>query len=99
MKKFAILIPLVAMYSTSGWAATQSATLSVAGMTCAACPITVRKALSNVDGVNSVIVNFEKREAIVTFDDTRTNTAALTRATANAGYPSRVEGASSKENP
>ncbi|MDE3108877.1 MAG: heavy-metal-associated domain-containing protein [Acidobacteriota bacterium] len=41
-------------------------------MTCAACPITVKKALSRVEGVNSVNVNFDKKQATVTFDDAKT---------------------------
>jgi mercuric ion binding protein len=73
---------------TPVWAATQTVTLSVSGMTCAACPITVRKALSKVEGVSSTDVNLEKREVIVTYDDAKTNVPALTAATKNAGYPS-----------
>jgi mercuric ion binding protein len=73
------------------WAATQTVTLAVPGMTCAACPITVKKAISKVEGVSKVEVGFEKREAVVTFDDTKTNTQKLTKATEDAGYPSRVK--------
>ncbi len=73
------------------WAATRTVTLSVPGMTCAACPITVKKALTKVEGVSKVAVTFEKREAIVTFDDARTNVQALTKATGNAGYPASVK--------
>nr|WP_026596106.1 mercury resistance system periplasmic binding protein MerP [Methylohalobius crimeensis] len=67
-------------------AAMQTVTLSVPGMTCAACPITVKKALSRIDGVDQVEVCFEKRQTVVAFDDVKT----LTQATANAGYPSSV---------
>ena len=73
---------------TPVWAATQTVTLSVPGMTCAACPITVREALSKVEGVSSTDVNLERREVIVTYDDAKTNVPALTAATKNAGYPS-----------
>jgi mercuric ion binding protein len=69
-------------------AATKTVTLSVPGMNCATCPITVKKALGKVDGVARTKVNLEKRTAAVTFDDTRTNLDALTRATGDAGYPS-----------
>ncbi len=68
-------------------AATRTVTLSVPGMTCAACPITVKKALTRVEGVSKVTVAFKQREAVVTFDDARTNVEALTQATENAGYP------------
>jgi mercuric ion binding protein len=69
----------------------QTVTLSVPGMTCAACPITVKKALSKVDGVSQVNVTFEKREAVVTFDDAKADTQKLTKATEDAGYPSSVK--------
>ncbi|WP_122364531.1 mercury resistance system periplasmic binding protein MerP, partial [Pseudomonas coronafaciens] len=61
------------------------------GMTCAACPITVKKALTQVEGVTKTEVSFEKREAIVTFDDAKTNSEALTKATEDAGYPSTIK--------
>lgn len=87
MRKRATLVALAAILSAPAWAATQTITLSVPGMTCAACPITVRKALSRVPGVQKAEVSFERREAHVTFDDTRTNVAALAKASENAGYP------------
>ncbi len=74
-------------------AAPQSVTLSIPGMNCPACPITIKKALTKVAGVNKVEVNLEKRVALVTFDDAKAKPDALTRATKDAGYPSTVLGA------
>lgn len=76
----------------SAWAATQTVTLSVPGMDCAACPITVKKALTKVPGVHKAEVSLERREAKVVFDDVKTNVATLTRATKDAGYPSVLVG-------
>ena len=73
------------------WAAPQTVTLSVPGMTCAACPVTVKQALSRVSGVDKIGVSLERKEVVVSFDDTKTNVAALTKATENAGYPSSVQ--------
>ena len=73
------------------WAATQTVTLAVPGMTCAACPITVKQAISKVDGVNKVNVSYDKREAVVTFDDAKASVPKLTQATENAGYPSSIK--------
>jgi mercuric ion binding protein len=81
----------LAAVATPVWAATQTVTLSVPGMTCAACPITVKKALTKVDDVRTVEVSFEKRHAIVTFDDAKTRVQALIQATTDAGYPSSVK--------
>ena len=90
MKKLFASLALVAVAAPI-WAATQTVTLAVPGMTCAACPITVKQAISKVDGVNKVNVSFDKREAVVTFDDAKASVPKLTQATENAGYPSSVK--------
>lgn len=93
MNKLKILFAALALAAVvaPASAAIRNVTLSVPGMTCAACPITVKKALTKVAGVSKVDVAFEQREATVTFDDARTNVQALTQATANAGYPASVK--------
>ena len=73
------------------WASPQTATLNVPGMTCPVCPITVKKALEKVPGVSKVDVQFEKKQVLVTFDNAKTNTDALVKATTNAGFPSQSE--------
>lgn len=88
MNKLLASFALATVIAAPTWAATRTVTLSVPGMTCAACPITVKRALTKVDGVTKTEVSFERREALVTFDDTKTNVQALTEATKNAGYPS-----------
>ncbi len=82
------LAALLAVLATPAFAAQQSVTLAVPGMSCAACPITVKKALTRVDGVTRAEVDYDKRQAVVTYDDTKADVAKLTRATADAGYPS-----------
>ena len=71
-------------------AAQQSVTLAVDGMTCASCPYIVKQTLTGVPGVSKVTVSFRKKIAVVTFDDSKTNFAALTTATTNVSFPSRV---------
>lgn len=90
MKKLFASLALAAVIAPV-WAATQNVTLSVPGMTCVTCPITVKKAISKVDGVSKVDVTFEAREAVVTFDDAKTSVQKLTKATEDAGYPSSVK--------
>ena len=53
--------------------------------------ISVKRSLTKIGGVTKADVNLEKAEAVVTFDDARTNIDALTKATANAGYPSKLK--------
>jgi mercuric ion binding protein len=90
MKRLFASLVLAAVV-TPVWAVTQTVTLSVPGMTCAACPITVKKAISKVEGVSKVDVTFETREAVVTFDDVKTSVQKLTKVTGDAGYPSSVK--------
>ena len=67
--------------------------LAIPTMDCPVCPITVKKALLQVPGVSQTEVDFKKRQASVTYDDAKTNVAALTESTKNAGYPSTLVGA------
>lgn len=82
------IVALITTFAAPAWAGTQTVTLTVPGMTCAACPLTVKQALNKVPGVSKADVSFDKKQAVVTFDDTKTSVAALTKATADAGYPS-----------
>lgn len=85
------LTTMLAIGVAAAQAAPQTVTLDVPGMTCAACPITVKKAISKVEGVNKVDVSYEKRQAVMTFDDAKATVQKLTQATENAGYPSTVK--------
>jgi len=87
---------LVLFHCSTSDAATKTATLAVSNMDCVACPITVKKALSRVEGVSGVSVSFEKKEATVTFDDTKTTVQALTQTTADVGFPSSARDDSAK---
>ena len=69
----------------------KTVTLSVPGMYCELCPATVSKALKKINGVEKVAASFETKEAVVTFDDAKTDVDTLRKATANAGYPSTVK--------
>jgi copper chaperone CopZ len=47
--------------------AAKTITLSVSGMTCAGCAGHVEKALQKVEGVEKTEVNYDKKEAVVTY--------------------------------
>lgn len=74
-------------------AAERTVTLNVANATCELCTPIVKRALNRVPGVLDVQITKkdEAAIAIVRFDDSRADTAALIAATTSAGYPSRVE--------
>lgn len=73
------------------FAGQKTVVLSVPDMNCSACPITVRKALEKVSGVQNVKATLEPPEAMVTFDDAKTTIEKLTEATKKAGYPSTIK--------
>lgn len=89
-----ILFVIAILSSTAALSAnSETVTLAVDKMTCNMCPITVKKALKNVDGVTDVSAKYEGDGvgwAKVTFDPSKVNADELTRVTEQAGYPSRI---------
>ena len=83
--KSALLI--LALLTGQAFAAPQT-TLSVPTMSCASCPVTIKAALTQVPGVTSVKSDLAKRQTTVVYDDAKTDLAALSKATADAGFPS-----------
>lgn len=51
----------------------------------------VKGSLIKINGVNNADVSLEKAEAVVTFDDAKTGTDALLKATKDAGFPSTLK--------
>ena len=82
----------MAQSATTASAALTEVTFDVPGMTCALCPVTVKAAMSAVEGVQSVEVDFDARSAHVVFDPKLTDTAAIAAASKRAGYPAAVQG-------
>jgi len=83
----------------SGWsqAATpvqesRVASFSIDNMTCALCPLTVRKAMEKVAGVRDVKVDFKAKTATVQFDPSQATIEAIALASTNAGYPAHISG-------
>jgi mercuric ion binding protein len=81
-------IALSVLGASTAFAAEKTITLAVKNMYCDACPLIVRKSLESVPGVNKAVVSYKDKTAVVIYDDARADISALTRATANAGYPS-----------
>lgn len=81
----------LAAAGSTAFAAEQTVTLAVDNMYCALCPVTVRKAIEAVDGVAAVKVDFDRKEAVVTFEDTRTSWQVAAAASTNAGYPAHLK--------
>ncbi|RSL29187.1 copper-translocating P-type ATPase [Salibacterium salarium] len=64
---------------------TNHATLSITGMTCAACSNRVEKALNKVDGVEAQ-VNLTTEKATVDYDSEKSSIEDITKKIENAGY-------------
>lgn len=86
-----IALLLAALTPTFALAAPpRTVVLDVQNMTCALCPVTVKKSLEKVAGVRRAQVDFAGRTATVVFDADKTKPAALAKASTDAGFPSAV---------
>lgn len=57
------------------------AEFTIDGMTCAVgCAATIEKKIAKMEGVKSSVVDFEKKLAMIEYDEARVNTASLTKA-------------------
>lgn len=93
MRKVLSLLVLTGFFVAAGaaWAAPHTATFAIEKMHCALCPVTVTKAIERVEGVSAVKVDFDRKEAVVTYDDAVTTLDAIMAASTNAGYPAHVK--------
>jgi len=81
---------VLAALTSAAWAAPKSVTLDIPGMTCPTCPVTIKKALLKEQGVTAVVVRYEKRELVVSFDDAKITPHAIMKTTASVGFPSQL---------
>ncbi|MFQ5712209.1 MAG: heavy metal translocating P-type ATPase [Candidatus Geothermarchaeales archaeon] len=64
----------------------KKAFLKIGGMSCASCAQTIEKALSNLDGVASAVVNFAAEKATVEYDPKRIDRKSLEKTIFDVGY-------------
>lgn len=87
----AILLSLMTLSGIAGAASLVTTKLDVKNMTCALCPVTVKKALMGVHGVRAADAELKSRTATVQYDPSLTTPESLIQATTNAGYPATVK--------
>ncbi len=87
-------VTLTQSFTQTAWADTDAAqateqtqSFAVEKMTCATCPIAVKKAMSRVDGVHSISVDFDSKTAVAVFDPTKTSAQAIADASTDVGFP------------
>lgn len=85
-------LPSTALSASAQAVTTQQRQIfAIENMTCALCPVTVKKAMESVSGVKSVAVDFDAKTATVTFDPSTATIAAIAQASTNAGYPAHAK--------
>ena len=78
------------MAAAPAFAAEQTVTFSVPGMTCASCPFIVESAMGGVEGVVTVTADADTRTALVVFDDAIASAEDIAFASASAGYEAEL---------
>ncbi len=86
MKKLSLSILAVLFAAALTFAAEKKVEMKVEGMTCEGCAAKVKTCLEKVEGVKSAEVSLEKKLAVVTFDNGKTNEEALKAAVTSAGF-------------
>src|SRR5438309_1761954 len=66
--------------------------IAIDGMYCTSCANGIKAMLKRTPGVISAEVSFERREADVEYDPSRTSPEKIVEAIANMGYKSNVKG-------
>jgi len=67
------------------------AIISVDGMTCPLCTMTIKKNLKKQNGVLKAKVLLSSKKAFVTYDDQKTDKARLLKAIDEVGYKGKVD--------
>lgn len=77
--------------AAQGQLATKVCTLKVAGMTCAGCEAAVKIAAKSVNGVKDVKASYDKANADVTYDPSKTTPEAIAKViTTKTGFKAEV---------
>lgn len=60
--------------------------ISVEGMTCQHCKMTVENALKTLAGVKDAVVNLEEKSVVVSYEDGKVNLDSMRNAITESGY-------------
>jgi len=87
--RFIVAVILLLLGAGGAHPADVQRTLALSGLTCAACSAAVTKALKQVEGVRTVSVSEDQRQAVVLVDEA-VAPGALVSAVARAGFAATV---------
>jgi mercuric ion binding protein len=91
MKRYFAMLMMAVAVIQPVCAESRTAVLTIPGMSCAACPVTIKMALNRITGVTGMTFNVDSRQAIVHFDAAKTTVEVLLRAADDAGYPATLK--------
>ena len=60
--------------------------LTIEGMTCGGCTASIQKVLQGLDGVASISVSLEEKNAVIGFDEEKLSSQAIIDAIEEAGF-------------
>lgn len=81
----------LSLLCTIVWGQEQQIEITVEGMTCPLCTMTIKKNLKKQPGVIQAKVRLNTQKATVTYDDTRIETSQLLKAIEEVGYKGTLE--------
>lgn len=86
-----LLVAATNLASVAALAEDQVVTLLVTDISCSNCTSMIKRVLGRIEGVKNITVKADNREAVVTFDNNRTNTESLIDVAALAGYLTQIK--------
>ncbi|AMV70687.1 Mercuric transport protein periplasmic component precursor [Desulfuromonas sp. DDH964] len=90
MKKVFTLLVAVLLLSAVSVQAAQQVEMEIEGMTCALCPLAIKRSLAKVPSVSEVNVSFEEKKAHLTVDDAVADEALEEAVRKAGGYTGKV---------
>jgi copper chaperone CopZ len=84
-------VMVMALCVMTAAAFTKTVTIKVEGMKCAKCSSSVSKALKATEGVEDATVSSDKGEAVIKYDDQKTNETKLREVINSTGFKAVAE--------
>jgi copper chaperone CopZ len=84
-------VMVMALCMMTAAAFTKTVTIKVEGMKCAKCSSSVSKALKATEGVEDATVSSDKGEAVIKYDDQKTNETKLREVINSTGFKAVAE--------
>lgn len=92
MKKLSLLTIAGLAFASLAHAATLTqTTLAIKGMTCGGCVGAVKIQLKRTEGVSKFDVSYEKAEAVVTYDPSKTDPKKIAESVSKTGFEASVK--------